>query len=32
MEKSGFLMNKTYDEKVIISQNLKKAYNFLING
>lgn len=31
-EKSGFLINKTYDEKVIISQNLEKASDFLING
>jgi hypothetical protein len=31
-EKSGFLINKTYDEKAIISQNLEKACDFLLNG
>ena len=31
-EKSGFLINKTYDEKAIISKNLEKACDFLHNG
>lgn len=31
-EKSGFLTNKTDDEKLIFSLNLEKAKNFLING
>ena len=31
-EKSGFLTNKTGDEKLIFSLNLEKAKNVLING
>jgi hypothetical protein len=31
-EESGFLTNKTDDEKLIFSLNLEKAKNFLIKG